>query len=179
MSEVLLRKDVPAQAQWQTSHIYASQEEWEKDFQWVQEKARELASYAGTLKNGKDVVLSLLKTYAESSEHLSRLYTYASCNLNVDNGDSFNQSVMARTQTLYAQYSAAVAFLSPELLKLPKATLKGYIADPDFGDFDVFLRIWSGCGPTPCPPRWRPCWPAVRKFSARRAMCTICSPTWT
>ena len=140
MSEVLLRKDIPAQAQWQTSHIYASQEEWEKDFQWIQEKARELASYAGTLKNGKDVVLSLLKTYAESSEHLSRLYTYASCNLNVDNGDSFNQGVMARTQTLYAQYSAAVAFLSPELLKLPKATLKSYIADPDFADFDTILK---------------------------------------
>lgn len=140
MSEVLLRKDVPAQAQWQTSHIYASQEEWEKDFQWIQEKARELAAYAGTLKNGKDTVLSLLKTYAESSEHLSRLYTYASCNLNVDNGDSFNQGVMARTQTLYAQYSAAVAFLSPELLKLPKATLKSYIADPDFADFDTILK---------------------------------------
>ena len=140
MSEVLLRKDVPAQAQWQTSHIYASQEEWEKDFQWVQEKAKELAAYAGTLKNGKDTVLSLLKTYAESSEHLSRLYTYASCNLNVDNGEPFYQGVMARTQTLYAQYSAAVAFLSPELLKLPKATLKGYIADPDFADFDAILK---------------------------------------
>lgn len=140
MSEVLLRKDVPAQAQWQTSHIYASQEEWEKDFQWVQEKAKELAAYAGTLKNGKDTVLSLLKTYAESSEHLSRLYTYASCNLNVDNGEPFYQGLMARTQTLYAQYSAAVAFLSPELLKLPKATLKSYIADPDFADFDAILK---------------------------------------
>ena len=140
MSEVLLRKDVPAQAKWQTSHVYASQEDWEKDFQWIQEKAKELAAYAGTLKNGKDVVLSLLKTYAEANEHLSRLYTYASCNLNVDNGDSFYQGVMARAQSLYAQYSAAVAFLSPELLKLPKATLKSYIADPDFADFDTILK---------------------------------------
>ena len=140
MSEVLLRKDVPAQAKWQTSHVYASQEDWEKDFQWIQEKAKELAAYAGTLKNGKDTVLSLLKTYAEANEHLSRLYSYASCNLNVDNGDSFYQGVMARTQSLYAQYSAAVAFISPELLKLPKATLKGYIADPDFADFDVMLK---------------------------------------
>ena len=135
MSEVLLRKDVPAQAKWQTSHVYASQEDWEKDFQWIQEKAKELAAYAGTLKNGKDTVLSLLKTYAESSEHLSRLYTYASCNLNVDNGDSFQQGVMARTQTLYAQYSAAVAFLSPELLKLPKATLKRLHRRPGFRGF--------------------------------------------
>lgn len=111
-----------------------------KGFQWIQEKAKELAAYAGTLKNGKDTVLSLLKTYAEANEHLSRLYTYASCNLNVDNGDSFQQGVMARAQSLYAQYSAAVAFLSPELLKLPKATLKGYIADPDFADFDTILK---------------------------------------
>ena len=140
MSEVLLRKDVPAQAKWQTSHVYASQEDWEKDFHWIQEKAKELAAYAGTLKNGKNVVLSLLKTYAEANEHLSRLYTYASCNLNVDNGDSFQQGVMARAQSLYAQYSAAVAFISPELLKLPKATLKSYIADPDFGDFDTILK---------------------------------------
>ena len=77
MSEVLLRKDVPAQAQWQTSHIYASQEEWEKDFQWVQEKAKELAAYAGTLKNGKDTVLSLLKTYADIRIVNLDLLTYA------------------------------------------------------------------------------------------------------
>ena len=51
MSEVLLRKDVPAQAKWQTSHVYASQEDWEKDFQWIQEKAKE--SILAFLKKAK------------------------------------------------------------------------------------------------------------------------------
>ena len=73
----LLRKDVPLKDQWDPSHIYAAQEDWEKDFAWIKENSAKLAAYAGTLKNGRDTVLEALKLYAQVSEHMARLYLYA------------------------------------------------------------------------------------------------------
>ena len=136
----LLRKDVALKDQWDPSHIYATHEDWEKDFAWIKENCAKLAACAGTLKNGRDAVLSTLKLYAEVGEHMARLYLYAMVSLNSDNSDSFFQGVSARAGSLYAEFSAAVAFLSPELLSLPKKTIKAYIEDADFADYDTLLK---------------------------------------
>lgn len=136
----LLRKDVPAQCKWDPSHIYATAEDWEKDFQWIQENTGKLAAMAGTLGQGREQVLAALGLYAKVGEHISRLYTYASTNLNSDNSDAFYQGLSARAMSLYAQFGAAAAFISPELLALDAQTLNAYIADPAFADFDTLLR---------------------------------------
>ena len=140
MSENLLRKDIPENLKWAPEHIYASEEHWESDFAWIKERVAELAACAGTLANGREAALHALKLCNETSEHFSRLYSYAAVRLNVDNGDAFYQGVMARASSLYAQFAAAASFLSPELLSLGEETLEAYIADPDFADFDVTIR---------------------------------------
>ena len=136
----LLRKDIPAARKWDPSHIYATQEEWEKDFEWIKEQTGKLAAMAGTLSQGRDQVLAALKLYAEVGEHISRLYTNASTNLNSDNGDAFYQGLGARAMSLYSQFAAAAAFISPELLTLDSETLNAYIADPAFSDYDAMLK---------------------------------------
>ncbi|MDD6142706.1 MAG: oligoendopeptidase F [bacterium] len=140
MSEILLRKDIPEQYKWDPTHLYATQEAWEADFEWAKEQMGKLAGYAGKLNQGRDTVLEALKLYADVGEHFSRLYTYAGISLNSDNSDSFYQGVMARVSSLYAQLMASAAFLSPELLSLDSEVLKSYIADPDFADFDTMLK---------------------------------------
>lgn len=136
----LLRKDVPAACKWDPSHIYATQEDWEKDFEWIRENTGKLAAMAGTLSKGREQVLNALNLYAEVGEHISRLYTYASTNLNSDNGDAFYQGLGARAMSLYAQFTAAAAYISPELLALDSDTLNAYIADPAFADYDAMLK---------------------------------------
>lgn len=141
MSDVLKTRDqIPEEYKWQPSHIYASQEDWEKDFAWIAEKTGELAAYSGKMAEGKETVLAALNLYTEIGLHMSLLYCYASTCLNSDNSDSFYQGVMARAQSLYAQYASAAAFMTPELLALPKKTLKAYAADADFVHYDNMLR---------------------------------------
>lgn len=140
MNENLLLKDVPEACRWAPEHIYASQEAWEKDFEWIRENIAKLSACAGTLANGREAVLDALRLYLHTSEHFARLYTYAGINLNTDNSDAFYQGIASRASSLYAQFAAAAAFLSPELLLLGEEVLNGYIADPDFADFDVMLK---------------------------------------
>lgn len=134
------RKDVPDGSLWKPEHIYKTREAWEADFAYIKENAAKLAECAGTLGDGCAAVLNALRIYAEAGEHLSRLYTYAATNLNSDNSDSFYQGLIARAQSLATQFYAASAFLQPELLSLPEETLEAYIADPDFADYDVYLK---------------------------------------
>ena len=141
MSEkTLLRKDVPLKDTWDPSHVYATTQDWENDFAWIQQQCAVLAACAGTLKQGRDKVLEVLKLQNQVSEHIARLYLYAMISLNSDNSDSFYQGLSARAASLYAQFASSVAFVDPELLALPRKTLKGYIEDPDFADFDTHLK---------------------------------------
>ena len=135
-----LRKDISEQYKWQPQHIYATQEKWEEDFAFIKENAQKLGELKGTFAQGRDAVLAALRLYAETAEHLSRLYSYASCNLNVDNGDSFYQGVAARAGALASQFYANAAYITPELLSLSAQTLESYIADPEFADFDTMLK---------------------------------------
>ena len=140
MSQLLQRKDVPAERKWDPSHIYATQEAWEKDFEWIKENIAKIGAFAGTLSQGRDQVLAALRLYAETGEHMARLYSYASTNLNSDNSDAFYQGVSARAMSLYAQFMTAAAFFTPEMLALDSEVLKAYIDDPDFADFDTMLK---------------------------------------
>lgn len=133
------RKEIEPQYKWQPEHIYPTQEAWEEDFAFVKERMAELAACAGTLAQGREAVLRALTLYAQVTERLMRLYTYAGTNLNSDNSDAFFQGLSARVQSLAAQAGAAAAFLTPELLALEEKALKGYIEDPAFADFDTFL----------------------------------------
>ena len=135
-----LRKDIPEQYKWQPQHIYATQEDWEKDFRLIKENAMKLAGLKGTFASGREAVLTALRLYAQTGEHLSRLYSYAGSNLNVDNGDAFYQGVAARAGALASQFHSSTAYITPELLSLDEETLKSYIADPEFADFDTYLK---------------------------------------
>ena len=138
--ENAVRMGIPAQYKWDASHIYPSQEDWEKDYQQIEEWSRELAAFAGTMKEGKETVLKALRLLSLASEHLSRLFSYAETRLNSDNSDSLCQALEGRAISLATRFSAAGAFLSPELLSLPGEVLQEYLQDPDFRDFDVLLK---------------------------------------
>ena len=47
--------------------------------------------------------------------------------------------MLGRAGTLYSEVMAKAAFITPELLSLEDGVLEGYIADPDFADFDAVL----------------------------------------
>lgn len=134
------RKDVPEGYCWKPEHIYKTHEDWEADFSFIKENAAKAAAYAGRLHEGREVVLEALRLVNETSEHISRLYTYAHINLDADSADPFFQALDARAKSLLAQCFAGVAYLEPELLSLPQETLEAYIADPDFAEFDVQLK---------------------------------------
>lgn len=134
------RSKLPANVQWKPQHIYPNHQAYDKDCQWIQGKLDELQHLFARFGEGKDIVLKGLALYSEVCERISKAYTYAQVILNTDNSNSESQAVFALANMVYVQVSTVVSALNPALLSLSKKTLKAYIADPDFADYDKLLK---------------------------------------
>lgn len=134
------RDQIEERFKWNLKDIYATNADWERDFEAAKAQSEAFARFAGRLGEGREVVLEALNAYFGMYLRMMRLYGYASMSCNGDNGDPTYQALQDRAATLYVQLSAGSAFLSPELLALPEQTLLDYAADPAFADYDVFLK---------------------------------------
>lgn len=133
------RNEIPEKYKWDLSDIFATPADWEARFVEMSTKHQDLASFQGKLGN-KATLLEFMKKSDAYDLHLSQLYCYAFMSYNEDAQDSERQGRFMRVYSLLTQYSAATAFVSPELSAQPDEYLKDCIADPDFSDYDVQLQ---------------------------------------
>ena len=139
MEKELTRETVDPRYTWNLTRIYPTDEAWEEAFKEISEEAKAFAKRAGTLSQGRKVVLDALKTLARVDEKLSGLYAYAMMRSNEDSANAKYQAMNDRAGTLAAEVGAASAFLDPELLTLKDGEIEAMMADPDFAEFDRYL----------------------------------------
>ncbi len=140
MEQARVRSELDPRYTWDLSRIFESDEAWEAMFTAVQADVRAFSQRAGTLGDGREAVLGALNAYMEIAKRTEALYTYAMMRQNEDSTQSRYQAMYSRAATLANDVGAGSAFLTPELLSLPEGTLEALIADPAFGEYDVFLK---------------------------------------
>lgn len=123
---------------WAVEDIYSSEKEFENDFL----KAESLADFkefSGKLGK-KEVFLACLKKNEEVSRILDKLYVYAMMIHDEDTSLSESSGRLSRVQSLGVKISSSTSFITPELTALKKETLNAFINDPDFSEYDYFLK---------------------------------------
>lgn len=123
---------------WAVEDIYADESFWEKDF----EKAKNLvdfSSYKGKLSDA-ETFLSCMKKQEEASRIIDKLYVYAMMKHDGDTKNSRYDALLSRVTTLSVAFGAETAFVTPELLSLPEKTVRDYINDVRFSDYDYNLK---------------------------------------
>ncbi len=135
-----LRDEVPAVYKWKLEDIYASREEWEKSFAAVASRLPELAAYKGTLSRSPERMLGFFKLRDELSIVLERLYVYANMKSHEETGDSKRQGPANRVSALAVEFSAALSFVTPEILAMAGDKLEGFIKSPALAEYAFPLR---------------------------------------
>ncbi|HEY8416920.1 MAG TPA: hypothetical protein VIK93_02665 [Limnochordales bacterium] len=115
---VPLRKDVPVEHTWDVHSIFPSDEAWEEALQALAARMPGLSAFRGRLSEGPHVVADCLQTVDKLLEDAGKLYQYGMMRFSVDTSDQQAASLHAREQSLFAQFTAAMAFLEPELLAI-------------------------------------------------------------
>ena len=117
------RIEIEEKYKWDVTHIYKTDSEWEKDFEWVENQIPGYAKFQGTLSKSADNLLSCLKFNDEVGIKLDRLSLYGMLSKDSDMKNQNSQAIYDRTQSLSAKASSLSSFISPEILDIPEEKL--------------------------------------------------------
>ncbi|MBQ8429450.1 MAG: oligoendopeptidase F [Clostridia bacterium] len=135
------RKDVPQSLKWKTEEIFPTDEAWDEEFKAIEADYanRDFQEFQGKLAD-KQTLLACLQLSDTIERRLEKLYLYAHLCHDVDVRVSKYTSAVAQVGTMFSKIFSRLAFVEPELTALPDETLQGFIADPDFAQYDYRLR---------------------------------------
>ncbi len=135
--EIRKRNEIEDKYKWDLTHIYASDEAWEKDYQAVTEEVGTLSAFDGHVaEDPKKAIISVQQIV----DKILPIYEYAFLRKETDNTDSTAQALKDKAIRLYVTAMTVTAFLEPELLEMKEEELKALLQDPEMQDYDAMLR---------------------------------------
>jgi len=146
MSETIPeRSEIKEQDTWDLTLTYSSDEEFEKDFASVTPIVEKIEALKGHLADPTGKALDECLTLSNSvSRILYKIHVYASCNSDVDVGNSKNLERKSRVSTFWTQVDAKTSWIVPEIIAIPdeemKAILKLDVMKPHLRQIEVILR---------------------------------------
>ncbi len=122
------RAEIPAQYKWDVTPIFASWDAWEAGMKTLDARMAEFAALKGTLAQGAPAVLHAYQLLDQIGMLQERVYSYPARQRDVDMRDQATGGRFQRVQALFAKFGTATAWFTPELLKIPQATMEQWIA---------------------------------------------------
>lgn len=123
---------------WAVEDIYASVDDWNKDFEFVASKI-DFERYKGTLSNAQSF-LSCMKEQERVSRIFDKLSVYAMMKHDENTKDARFDALMSKITSLGAKFSANTAFILPELTALKESQLQAYIDNIELKEYDYMLK---------------------------------------
>lgn len=131
MAEIIIRKreDIPEEFKWKLEDMFATDEQWEHEYEKALALAKELSGYQGKLGRSAEALLSFLTKSDELSFYTDRLYVYANERYHQDTKVSKYQGLAAKAERMIVEISSATAFEVPEILAIPEAKMKEFFQE--------------------------------------------------
>ena len=138
--ELKLRKDMNPEFQWDVSHIFADSKAWESAFDEVEKNLPALEAFTGTLSTSAEHLKTALDTLFAEELKLELVYIYAMLNKAADGGDSEAQTMTAKASSLYAKFSSAVSYFTPEILAMEESKLNEFVQTGLLDEYSHYLE---------------------------------------
>jgi len=121
------REELRVDDTWRLEDIFATDEEWEKEFNEIKKAIPKIAEYRGKLGESADTLYEALQYQDHVMERLGKLYTYAHMRYDQDTTNSFYQSLNDRAQTLYTEASSIASYIVPEILSIDEEKIQSFL----------------------------------------------------
>ena len=122
------RSKIPVEFTWDLSHIYPTDDTWKEEKDRVVREIPTIEQYKGKLGSSAASLLGCMEKMSFIGRHLAKLYAYASMTSDQDTRASGALAMQQEIQQVYSDYGAKASFIEPEILKLDRATVDGFLA---------------------------------------------------
>lgn len=135
------RNEVPTESTWDLTQIYPDTAAWEADFERVKSLLPHAAELRGSIRDA-DTLLDVLHRRDDISMLVERLYVYAHLLRDSDGSNAEGQALDARAGALYAEATAAGAWIAPEILSHDPSTVREWLESlPDLEPYRYTLEL--------------------------------------
>ncbi len=138
--ELKNRNEMSPEFQWNLADIFPDRAAWEAAYQEAQTAVGTLGELRGRLAASKEALREVLDTVYAVQYKVEMVYLYASLRKNGDNGDPESQEMEGRAVRLYMNLSAAIAFLTPEILALDAETFRAWLESDTLAGYRHILE---------------------------------------
>lgn len=135
------RSEVSDELKWDLSRVFKNDQEWEKEYQQVASEISKLGELKDILtKSGKNLYEGITRIL-DVDRRLEKVYVYATMSSDVDTSNNHYLGFVAKVQSLANQFSAAIAFVDPEILSISDETLAKFMNDePRLKSYQHYLE---------------------------------------
>ncbi|MBD5143501.1 MAG: oligoendopeptidase F [Ruminococcus sp.] len=138
---MMLRNEIAEQDKWNLSSIYESVQEWELNFQSVQENLTIFSDLEEKMLNSSEDLYQTLKNIFQIGEQVNRIYTFASLKYSEDTTNQESKRLIGLAQNLLTAYSEATAFFDTTLLELQPEVLETFLQEhKGLQEYEILLR---------------------------------------
>lgn len=121
------RKKLDSKYIWNLNDIYNSWDKWEKDLEKLGKDIDKIFSYKGKIKNNSKKFLELQEEIEKVERKLNKLYLYPYMMKDLDSTDEMASIKMQKVEAIYMNFSIKSSWIEPEILEIPKETVKKWI----------------------------------------------------
>jgi oligoendopeptidase F len=121
------RDQIPEEFTWNLSDIYPTWAEWETGLADFEKMLAGYAEIRGTLAQGAERLLKAFRLEDDLGQLSYKLWYYAGLTYDQDQRDNAANARRQKVQILFAKAAEARSWFTPELLRIPLATVRGWM----------------------------------------------------
>ncbi|MGN1401525.1 MAG: oligoendopeptidase F [Bacillus sp. (in: firmicutes)] len=123
------RSEIKVEDTWKLEDIFATDVEWENEFQAVKDELKKAPSFQGTLGESAEKLFQGLQFQDSVFERLGKLYAYSHMRADQDTTNPFFQGLDEKAKGLYSQAAGAFSFVVPEILGIEEEKIAVFLEE--------------------------------------------------
>jgi oligoendopeptidase F len=123
------RSEIEDSFKWNARDVYSSDEEWERDFDTLQQSLNNLEGYRKEISQSSGSLLECLRTRDELNTLLGKLFLYAGLKSDEDTRVSRYQAYRERITALSVQLNEKQSYIEPEILTISPQILSRFFVE--------------------------------------------------
>lgn len=132
---MLKRAEIDNKYKWNMTDFYSDWKEWNEELEELKVMMKEIPQYKGKIKEDSKKFVELIQLEEKMGRVLDKLYVYVYMLKDLDSKDEVSSVKLQEIQALYTEYSVSAAWITPEILEIPKETMEKWIAEnPELKD---------------------------------------------
>jgi oligoendopeptidase F len=137
MSSVPERDDIDAEYRWDLESVFDGVEEWEREYEAVDEAIEQLAEFEADLVDDPprfpdgETLLATLERRDEVMRRVETVHRWARMRSDEDTRDQDNQALASRGSALYSRADSAASFVGPAIQALSGDELEAMVAETE------------------------------------------------